>query len=480
MDAILLAAGNSIRFGENKLLYSFRGKPVYQYTLDILYQLQKKGILEQIIVVSQYEKIFEQIKGKYPGVDVVRNPVPEKGISGSIRFGISRLEETAPKSEACLFAVADQPGLTSESAERLAAFWKNHAFGIVAAAYLEEGCPSGSGQGNRNPETGMPNPKNRVSDMEGKDMLEKDISEKDISEKDILKKGQIRTGNPVIFSSRYYGELKMLTGDRGGKQVMKRHREDAGFCILPIWELIDLDTKAELDTLDLEHGFSFLREKGHVISIVGAGGKTTLMYTLAACYGEKGYRVILSTTTHIKRPEHIPVTSSLSELEELLQRHSVVAVGTDAPQGKIKALHAMKISEAIPLADVILLEADGAKHHPCKVPAETEPVIPKESDIVIGVAGLDALGQPLEDVCFRKEKAMELLRTDARHCMNEQDLAEILSSDWGTRKNVENREYYVVLNQCDDDLRRRQGEKIKRMLEEKGITNVLCISLKNF
>lgn len=48
--------------------------------------------------------------------------------------------------------------------------------------------------------------------------------------------------------------------------------------------------------------FPFLAEKGHVISLVGGGGKTTLMYNLAAHCAHKGWRVLAATTTHIMQP----------------------------------------------------------------------------------------------------------------------------------------------------------------------------------
>ena len=43
----------------------------------------------------------------------------------------------------------------------------------------------------------------------------------------------------------------------------------------------------------------FLGETGHVISLVGGGGKTTLLYALARHYSAQGQRVLVSTTTHI-------------------------------------------------------------------------------------------------------------------------------------------------------------------------------------
>lgn len=451
MDAILLAAGNSVRFGKNKLLYCLNGKPMYRYILEILYQQKKEHVLEHVIVVSQYEEIFSDIRTHFPEIETVKNPAPERGISGSLRLGLERLEQMTAKSEACLFAVADQPCLTAASVCKLERFWREHAWGIAAASWDKQ------------------------------------------------------IGNPVIFAEKYYNELKALKGDTGGKQILRRHPDDVGLCEIPKCELEDVDTlreaevwrrsgaaerrctgmygecRTETDGMVFpEERFPFLREKGHVISIVGAGGKTTLMYTLANYCAQKGRTVIVTTTTHIMRPRNYPVAENKEELICLLRGNRIVAAGTDAPGNKLKMSDQMGIDDYRKAADVVLVEADGAKHFPCKVPTETEPVIPKESDIVLGVLGMDSAGAPLEEVCFRKEKAMELLNVDARHRMTEEDLAAILISDRGTRKGVEDRAYYVILNKCGTRLRQSQGRKVQQLLFKAGINNVTCISLEQF
>lgn len=429
MDAILLAAGNSVRFGKNKLLFQMNGMPLYRRMLELLYGLKKEGMLERVIVVSQYDAIFAAIRADFPEIEMVRNPEPELGISGSIRLGILHLEQQSPKSEACLFTVADQPFLTRDSFLKMRRFWQEHDCGIVAAAWKE------------------------------------------------------RIGNPVIFSANYYGELKGLEGDVGGKKVLRRHLEDTGLCQIPLHELEDLDTPEAMDRIrqsSLDMYFPFLKEKGHVISIVGAGGKTTLLYTLAQQYARRGNRVVVTTTTHIMRPQDYPVAGCKEELYQLLQEYPIVVAGADAPGNKLKMADRMTIDDYRKAADVVLIEADGAKRLPCKVPIETEPVIPKETTIVLGVMGLDAVGRPLREVCFRKERAMELLGVGEEHPMAEEDMAAILSSDWGTRKQVGERDYYVVLNKCDDEVRRGQGEQIKRLLSQAGISRVICISLHQY
>lgn len=430
MDAILLAAGNSLRFGGNKLLYSLAGKPVYRYILERLSQKKKERALENVIVVSHYREIFEDMRENFPELAPVYNPEPQRGISSSIRLGLLRLERLTGDSQACLFAVADQPGLTGRSIGELIHFWQRHSFGIVAASCGE------------------------------------------------------MIGNPVIFSARYYPELKALAKDCGGKEIRMRHQEDTGFCEILAADLEDMDTREEAARFqermgsDMEVRFPFLREKGHVLSIVGAGGKSSLMDALAGHYANRGRRVVVSTTTHILRPREGYVAGNREELKRFLRSHRIVTAGTDAPEGKLAAADSMTVEDYRELADVVLIEADGAKHFPCKVPKEREPVIPRESDIVLGVLGMDALGKCLKDVCFRWQRAMDFLGVDANHRMTQRDLVKILAADWGTRKGVGDREYYVVLNQCDDEKRMEQAKAMERMLKDAGVEHVVCISLK--
>ena len=155
--------------------------------------------------------------------------------------------------------------------------------------------------------------------------------------------------------------------------------------------------------------FPFLAEKGHVISLVGGGGKTTLMYNLAAHCARKGWRVLAATTTHIMQPPGGVWAQTDAELFRLWKCGSYAVAGTAAHGGKLTAPPQAQLERWMTLADIVLIEADGAKRMPCKVPAAHEPVLLPESDIVLAVAGLSALGRPLREVCFRLEQACALL-----------------------------------------------------------------------
>lgn len=219
----------------------------------------------------------------------------------------------------------------------------------------------------------------------------------------------------------------------------------------------------------VEGTLPFLEEKEHRIALVGAGGKTTLMYALAEEYTKRGIRVLVTTTTHIYQPQKRIWARSAEEAERLWKAGQYAVVGEEAENGKLKALTEAELREYMQIAQVVLVEADGAKGKPCKVPADFEPVIPDECDIVIGVMGMDALFRTVVEACFREKEAEIHFHLKPERVLTEEVLAEILASEEGTRKNVGGREYFVVLNKCDDEERLRSGRKILKMLKAKRV-----------
>lgn len=213
---------------------------------------------------------------------------------------------------------------------------------------------------------------------------------------------------------------------------------------------------------------TFLDGSKHVISLVGAGGKSTVMYELAAFLAQAGKKVLVSTTTHIFKPADDSYAADQEAVQELWDRNRYAVIGTEAAENKLTGNMPL-LEQLLREADIILLEADGAKRHPCKVPAEHEPVLLPISDIVIGVLGMDAVGQKLQDCCFRLTEAQQLLQAEADHILTEADAAKILLSDQGTRKNVGSREYYIVLNKCDKQELVNRAERIKSLLVEAAV-----------
>lgn len=216
--------------------------------------------------------------------------------------------------------------------------------------------------------------------------------------------------------------------------------------------------------------FDFVNDgKKHTICLVGGGGKTTVMYELAAAWAACGSKVLVLTSTHILRPVDGSFAANVPAVQNLWQQGRYAVIGTPEPAtGKLTA-PPQDLYEALHLqADVILCEADGSRHHPCKVPAENEPVLLPDSDIVLAVAGMDALDNSLAQACQRPQPAAALLGCNLNSVIDEQMLAVLLLSEQGARKNVGKRTFYIVLNKCDL-LPVAQHEKILRLLVRAGI-----------
>lgn len=188
----------------------------------------------------------------------------------------------------------------------------------------------------------------------------------------------------------------------------------------------------------------------HIAAIVGAGGKTTVMYELAAYLSSKGKKVLVSTTTHIYKPPEAVYAANKEQLLELWRQGSYAVCGRQAEvAGKLMMPEQSVLEEYMQLADITLLEADGAKGRPCKAPAGHEPVILPQCDMVIAVLGLDALYSKVENVCFRPELVRRLLQCGSGHILMPEDAATLLTAVDGMRKNVDERNYYLLLNKCD-------------------------------
>lgn len=93
LSLIMLAAGNSRRFGSNKLLYEIDGVPMYLRTLEKLQKAARRFKSCGIIVVTQYEEIAA--KAQESGVRVLINPHPERGISSSMQIGLAAAKESS-------------------------------------------------------------------------------------------------------------------------------------------------------------------------------------------------------------------------------------------------------------------------------------------------------------------------------------------------------------------------------------------------
>lgn len=172
--------------------------------------------------------------------------------------------------------------------------------------------------------------------------------------------------------------------------------------------------------------------KHHIIAFVGGGGKTTLIYELAKELKKYGCRVAVTTTTHMI-PREVGVIDTF---------------GVPTGELKISALPCNQFDQLCDCYDIILVEADGSKRKPMKAPASHEPVIPKKTNLVVGIEGAAAIGQPLKEVCHRFELAQNVLDVEENHQITLDDLVTLLYSEQGQMKKV-SVDYRAVIGQAD-------------------------------
>jgi len=158
-----------------------------------------------------------------------------------------------------------------------------------------------------------------------------------------------------------------------------------------------------------------LKER-EVISLVGAGGKTTLMYRLAKELLLSGRRVVTTTTTKILEPKlketkFLFVDSDEKKIKNFVWQHldqyrHLTVARERLGSGKLKGVLSDLVNElwSLDKVDTIIVEADGAAGRPVKAPREWEPVIPTATTLVVAILGVDGVGRELnEENAFQPE-----------------------------------------------------------------------------
>lgn len=111
LTLVLLASGFGNRFGGNKLLEPYRGKPLYRHMLDRLVRVS--GLTEkktEVLIVTQYpELIRAAVRPGAEHLSAVMNHSAAEGIAASVRLGTE--EAVRAGSGAAAFFTADMPDL---------------------------------------------------------------------------------------------------------------------------------------------------------------------------------------------------------------------------------------------------------------------------------------------------------------------------------------------------------------------------------
>jgi probable selenium-dependent hydroxylase accessory protein YqeC len=176
-----------------------------------------------------------------------------------------------------------------------------------------------------------------------------------------------------------------------------------------------------------------------VISLVGGGGKTTLMYALGRELSSHRKGIILTTTTKILEPKPSSfflqvLSDELGEVkkwvaENIHRRQCLLIARERLPNGKLEGIFPEWVEEIFRMDGVstIVIEADGSAGRPLKALREGEPVIPKNTTLLVPVMGIDGMGRPLdEESVFRSAIASRLLNLPIGSMITEDIIARLM------------------------------------------------------
>ena len=215
-----------------------------------------------------------------------------------------------------------------------------------------------------------------------------------------------------------------------------------------------------------------------VIAFTGGGGKTGLIFRLTDELTAAGKKVIVTAHMAAEPGRPFAENGNIRKVRENLDKHGyTLAACVDRETGKLCSLPEDSLKSLREHCDVLLIEADGSKRLPLKVPESWEPVIPACTDIVVGVEGLDSLGKMIGETAHRAERTAEFLGKTPGDIIAAEDLIKIASSEEGLRKGVANRQYRVYLNKIDVLSDPEIAEKICTELKKRGIA-ASCGSLR--
>jgi probable selenium-dependent hydroxylase accessory protein YqeC len=222
-------------------------------------------------------------------------------------------------------------------------------------------------------------------------------------------------------------------------------------------------------------------KKNEIVSLVGGGGKTTLMFALAKELTTEGSYVITTTTTKIITPSlsdtgQLILTGSNEIAPEIIQSsagryHHVTVAREKLPSDKLdgvdpETVRRLSIVRGI---DYVIVEADGAAQHSLKAPCEDEPVIPVGTTTVVVIAGIDALGGRLDQVVFRPEIAAALLGVAKSAFITPEMMAELITGRIGmTRGSPPTARIIPFINKVEITGGLEKGRQVARAVLKRG------------
>jgi probable selenium-dependent hydroxylase accessory protein YqeC len=227
----------------------------------------------------------------------------------------------------------------------------------------------------------------------------------------------------------------------------------------------DTDASALLDALAARSG---------LVCLVGAGGKKSTLYRLAALHPG---RIGITATVHTPpfpgtlgaRQVVAPQTELTDAVLEAAAETRIVAFAQ--PSAKPRRLAGVSPGWVRGIAEaagfhVVLIKADGARARWLKAPDRDEPQLPEGVGTVIPVLSARALGQPLSArIAHRVDRITALTGAYPGEIVTPEHIARLLTHEQGSLKGAGTAIVVPLINMVDDaDLENLAREAAERAL----------------
>lgn len=225
-----------------------------------------------------------------------------------------------------------------------------------------------------------------------------------------------------------------------------------------------------------------------VISIVGAGGKTSLMYAIGK---ELGYeKVLLSTTTKVLPPKDGDVDfygigqGFYLDIINTMEKGSFLFSKSLTKEGKLDSVCEKDIVRFKEDFNYIILESDGSKRKPLKGWKDNEPVVSKETTITIGVLDITVINKVInEDLVHRLTEFLKISHSKEEEILNLKHIVNMIFNEKGLFKDSKGRKILFINKVEREEDFENTNEIIEKIIERnkenKLIDRIVYGSLKN-
>ncbi len=210
--------------------------------------------------------------------------------------------------------------------------------------------------------------------------------------------------------------------------------------------------------------------KNDILSIVGSGGKTTLMFSIAEEI-KINFNVLVTTSTKIYKPTNEKYDYLYSDVNCFINSNfikkngiTVISKSMDLQNNKLIGIDDEELENIKNFFDVIIIESDGSKNLPIKGWKKHEPPILNKTNKTIGIIPIQALNKKIDEKNIYGYKEFMNIVGNTEYINNEAIKNLVLNKE-GIFKNSKG-EKFLFINQADDDKLIKNSYELAKYLKE--------------